>query len=198
MIKVIKPGQKEFKGFCDRCGCEFTYEFEDISISGAVECPTCGKHYYHPSKGLTYPNTGWPWPNIGEPIPCNTPSETALNPCSNNPCSNCDWWKKMQQPGSIYVGDSPCTWCSKGPYKIICDTTATTAVSINDNSTTGTIQLSPEDLEKYSKYNIYGYQPTSGDSTPLVPPKSGSNVVKGCNSCQKDTKCRGNKSCKTK
>jgi hypothetical protein len=192
MIKVIKPGQKEFKGFCDRCGCEFTYEFEDISISGVVECPTCGQPYYHPSRGLTPPpNTGWPWPNIGEPIPCNTPSDTALHPCSN-----CDWWKKMQQPGFIYVGDSPCTWCSKGPYKVTCGTAAT--VKINDNSnTTGTLQLNPEDLKKYN-LNIYGYQPTSGDNTPPVPPKSGSNAVKRCNSCQKDTKCNGNKSCKTK
>jgi DNA-directed RNA polymerase subunit RPC12/RpoP len=185
MIKVIKPGQKEFKGFCDRCGCEFTYEFEDISISGAVECPTCGKHYYHPSKGLTYPNTGWPWPNIGEPIPCNTPD--------TNPCSNCEWYTKLLKDGGVYVGDTPCTWCKHSQF--YCGDT--TAVSINDNSTTGTLQLSPEDLKKYN-YNIYGYQPTSGNSIPPAPPKSGSNVVKGCNSCQKDTKCNGNKSCKTK
>lgn len=191
MIKVIKPGQKEFTGYCDRCGCEFTYEFEDISVSGTVECPTCGKHYYHPSKGLTPPDINWP--KLGEPIPCNIPSDcTGLNPCAN-----CDWWKKMQQPGFIYVGDSPCTWCNKGPYKIICDTTATTAININDNSnTTGTLQLNPEDLNKLNKYNIYGYQPTSGDKCPPSPPTSGSNAVKSCNSCQNDSKCKGNKSCK--
>lgn len=124
MIKIVKPGQKEFKGYCDRCGCEFTYEYEDI-VAGTVECPTCGHSYYHPSRGLTPPNTGWPWPHTGEYIPCNSLSDANLNPCST-----CDWWKKMQQPGFTYVGDIPCTWCNKGPYKVICDT------SISTNATT--------------------------------------------------------------
>jgi hypothetical protein len=105
MIKIVKPGQKEFHGYCDRCGCEFTYEFEDISISGTVECPTCGKHYYHPSKGLTNPGTiGWPAP--GEPIPCNT----------YDPCKDCDWYNKMLKGGATYIGDTPCTWCDKNKF----------------------------------------------------------------------------------
>jgi hypothetical protein len=190
MIKVIKPGQKEFKGFCERCGCEFTYEFEDIGLAGTVECPTCGHPYYHPSKGLTPstpPNIGWPWPSTGEPIPCNIPDKS-----NTNPCSNCEWYTKLLKDGSVYVGDTPCTWCKHNQF--YCGDT--TAISINDNnSTTGTLQLSPEDLKKYN-INIYGYQPTSGDKCPPSPPKSGSNVVKSCNSCQSDTKCKSNKSCK--
>jgi hypothetical protein len=195
MIKIVKPGQKEFKGYCDRCGCEFTYEFEDI-VAGSVECPTCGHAYYHPSKGLTPPSTGWPWPNIGEPIPCNTPSDTALNPCVT-----CDWWKKMQQPGFTYVGDIPCTWCNKGPYKVTCGTTTAT-VKINDNTSAST------SLSYSGPYTNNIYSTCSGDcqhntisvdeQTPPQPPKSGSNVVKGCNSCQNDSKCSGNKSCKEK
>ena len=106
MIKILKPGQKEFHGYCDRCGCEFTYEFEDISISGTVECPTCGKHYYHPSKGLTNPGTiGWPTP--GEAIPCNT----------YDPCKDCDWYNKMLKNGATYIGDTPCTWCDKNKFR---------------------------------------------------------------------------------
>lgn len=105
MIKIVKPGQREFHGYCDRCGCEFTYEFEDISISGTVECPTCGKHYYHPSKGLTNPGTiGWPTP--GEAIPCNT----------YDPCKDCDWYNKMLKGGATYIGDTPCTWCEKNKF----------------------------------------------------------------------------------
>ncbi len=199
MIKIVKPGQKEFKGCCDRCGCEFTYEFEDIGLAGSVECPTCGHSYYHPSKGLTPPSTGWPWPNIGEPIPCNIASETALNPCRD-----CDWWKKMTQDGAgIYVGDIPCTWCSKSPYRVTCDTTA---ISINDNNTFATTSLSYEG--PYTD-NIYSTHSTcSGDcqhsassvdkQTPPTPPTSGSNIVKSCNSCQNGTKCEGSKSCKGK
>lgn len=194
MIKVIKHGQTEFTHTCSRCGCEFTYEFEDITTdsfsltstsANCVKCPDCGNTCYVNHGSL---KIGWLAP--GEPIPCNIPSDTGLNPCSN-----CDWWKKMQQPGSIYVGDSPCTWCNKGPYKIICDTTA---ISINDNSsTTGTLQLSPEALKKYNM-NIYGYQPTSGEECPPPPPKSGSNAVKSCNSCHKDAKHSSNKNCNCK
>ena len=54
-IKVIKPGKKEFHGFCTRCGCEFTYEISDLKLSATsnkLNCPTCGNTYYHPSERL--------------------------------------------------------------------------------------------------------------------------------------------------
>ena len=133
MIKVIKHGQTEFTHTCSRCGCEFTYEFEDIQVdsyslnstsANVVKCPDCGNTCYVNN------NIGWPWPNTGEPIPCNTPSDTALNPCST-----CDWWKKMQTPGFTYVGDIPCTWCNKGPYKVTCDN------SLSTNATTPKLQI---------------------------------------------------------
>jgi len=195
MIKVIKHGQTEFTHTCSRCGCEFTYEYEDIkqdsfnltaSSARFVICPDCGNQCY-----INIGNIGWPWPN-SSPIPCNTPSDTALNPCSD-----CDWWKRMTTDGiNWYVGDTPCTWCAKNPMKVTCDTTTTATISINDNSSTiGTLQLTPEDLKKYNM-NIYGYRPTSGEECPPPPPKSGSNVVKsGCNSCHKETKRGGNKNC---
>jgi integrase/recombinase XerD len=52
-------------------------------------------------------------------------------------------------------------------------------------------------LKKYN-LNIYGYQPTSGSTNPPNPPKSGSNIVKSCNSCHKDAKASGNKNCNCK
>ena len=113
MIKIIKHGQKEFTHTCSRCGCEFTYEYEDITLSSFVVCPDCGEHCYIGGNKGSQPKIGWPTP--GEPIPCNIPSNAGLDPCSN-----CDWWKKMQQPGFTYVGDIPCTWCNKGPYKVTC------------------------------------------------------------------------------
>jgi hypothetical protein len=37
----------------------------------------------------------------------------------------------MTQPGGFtYVGDTPCTWCDKGPYRILCGLDST---SINSN-----------------------------------------------------------------
>ena len=121
MIKVIKHGQKEFNCICPRCGCEFTYEYEDIhteairgisynySSTSYVVCPDCKHHCEIPGK------TNWPTPYY-EPIPTipfNTPSGT-------KDCQDCDWWKKITQPGGFtYVGDTPCTWCSKNPYRTV-------------------------------------------------------------------------------
>lgn len=40
MIKIIKDGQKEFIGNCVTCGCQFSYEINDIALNG-VRCPCC-------------------------------------------------------------------------------------------------------------------------------------------------------------
>ena len=135
MIKVIKHGQTKFEHTCSRCGCVFTYEHEDIqseairsltnySSTRYVICPDCGNKCY-----INAGNIGWPWPN-NSPIRCNTPIDTSLNPCIT-----CDWWKKMQTPGFTYVGDIPCTWCNKGPYKVTC------VDGISTNSTTPNLQI---------------------------------------------------------
>lgn len=46
MIKIIKYGTREVTK-CDSCGCEFSYEEEDIklfvSAKRAVICPQCKK-----------------------------------------------------------------------------------------------------------------------------------------------------------
>ena len=78
MIKIIKHGQTEFNCTCSRCGCEFTYEYEDIQSEATrgltnytsvryVKCPDCGNTCY-----VNNSNTGWPWPN-SSPIPCDNP-----------------------------------------------------------------------------------------------------------------------------
>lgn len=42
MKKIIKSGKKIYQKTCSRCGCEFTYENEDINYIGNVSCPECG------------------------------------------------------------------------------------------------------------------------------------------------------------
>ena len=122
MIKVIKHGQKEFNCVCPCCGCEFTYEYEDIHTEATREiiygydstsyvvCPDCKYHCKVPGK------INWP-PFIDSPLTAdkfNTPSGTSA-------CHDCEWWKKTIQPGGFtYVGDTPCTWCSKNPYRTTC------------------------------------------------------------------------------
>jgi len=34
-----------------------------------------------------------------------------------NPCEECDFHKKLLADGKPYIGDSPCEWCSKNPWK---------------------------------------------------------------------------------
>ena len=46
MIEIIKQGQMKFTAHCYKCGCEFTYEMEDVSAY-AVTCPCCGNHIAH-------------------------------------------------------------------------------------------------------------------------------------------------------
>lgn len=53
MIKITKPGKTVFNGKCGKCGCEFTYELEDLWNnfgSGYVKCPECSDKYFHPSQ----------------------------------------------------------------------------------------------------------------------------------------------------
>lgn len=51
MIKIIKDGQRDFIANCSICGCEFSYQTEDIKLS-SVPCPCCGFHVSHRLNSL--------------------------------------------------------------------------------------------------------------------------------------------------
>lgn len=53
---------------------------------------------------------------------------------SIDPCEDCPV-KKMLQPSDVCIGDLPCQWCNKNPYKISCGTT-TTVTETNDRTFT--------------------------------------------------------------
>lgn len=104
-VKVIKPGKTEFCGFCDRCGCEFSYELVDIQLTGKTNCPMCGKDYYHPMR-TQYPER---LEDIKYPL-------QFLNiDATTDSCAECEWLKELRKKGS-YVGDTPCTWCTKNKF----------------------------------------------------------------------------------
>lgn len=130
-IKVIKQGVKEFNITCPNCGCEFTYEYEDVGI-GVVICPCCQAHLPH--KGVRgkvdespLPINGW-YGTITNPHGTYPYNDLVYRPftlpewatksdnlsgcegCPNNP-------KYLKAP---YIGDSPCQWCQKNPNKITC------------------------------------------------------------------------------
>ena len=133
-IKITKPGQKEFYGFCRWCGCEFSYEISDLKLSATgdkLECPCCGKDYLHQSKVQSPTIPGGTWPLQGLPI------ETY-----DDPCKGCAWTEFNRQ-NINYTGDTPCTWCLKN--QVTCGVQSGT--TLNDLLN----QPFNQKLEEYSK-----------------------------------------------
>ena len=117
-IKVIKQGVKEFHITCPYCGCEFTYENEDVCNSEVI-CPCCLTNLPH--KGVvgavgTNPSLMPIWYNQ-QVSPYGYKIRGGLNQ-PDNPCEGCpNNPKYLKEP---YVGDSPCPWCQKNPWKVTC------------------------------------------------------------------------------
>ena len=117
-IKIIKQGVKEFHITCQYCGCEFTYEKEDIHNSEVI-CPCCSKGLPHKGfigTGDINPSTVPIWYNQ-QIVPDGykirgglIQPDDSCNNCPHNP-------KYLKTP---YIGDSPCQWCQKNPYKVTC------------------------------------------------------------------------------
>ena len=120
-IKIIKDGIKEFHITCPYCGCEFTYENEDVCNSEVI-CPCCSTKLQHKVVNGTTIN-----PNVTFPMPIWYNQQVApdgykirdgLNQL-DNPCDNCpNNPKYLKAP---YIGDSPCQWCQKNPWKVTCN-----------------------------------------------------------------------------
>ena len=117
-IKIIKQGVKEFHITCPYCGCEFTYEKEDVHNSEVI-CPCCSNGLPH--KGMlgtvgTNPSAVPIWYNQqvapdGYKIRGGLiQPDDSCNNCPHNP-------KYLKTP---YIGDSPCQWCQKNIYKVTC------------------------------------------------------------------------------
>ncbi len=182
MIKITKPGQKEFHGFCKWCGCEFTYEISDLKLSATsdkLDCPTCGKSYHHQSmvQNPTIPGgIGYPWQTVGDTIPCETNRA--------DPCAGCAWRENLLRDG-VYIGDTPCTWCNKNRF----NSSASTGITLF-----GTTKVPPE-----------AYLTPCSDSSSCCTSGSITTVHNGCydstecrNSCSDESHCDGKKSCKGK
>ena len=53
MKKIIKGAFTRFRTDCQKCGCEFEYELEDVVTGLEVKCPDCGFHTpHHSDDGL--------------------------------------------------------------------------------------------------------------------------------------------------
>ena len=136
MIKIIKPGKTDFRMTCNKCGCIFEYNVEDINDS-YIKCPTCHKEYYGFEPEClekTLFDTGLaecePTGPLGEPGSLKTlPGESIYQ--SLNSCEGCPTYKQICSPTG-YIGDLPCQWCNKSPWKVTCDTTTYTTSAGNE------------------------------------------------------------------
>lgn len=57
MIKIIKEGKKEFNAVCPTCGCEFSYELNDLKRGitySTIKCPCCGDDIVHSNSGREF------------------------------------------------------------------------------------------------------------------------------------------------
>ncbi len=106
MITVIKHGKETFKAVCPICGCEFTYQSEDLKEdcfhNHYVDCPDCKQvvihEYEDKKKDITW----------GKDLPLVTNS---LN------WPDCDKCPNKPNSDKPIIGDSPCALCKKmQPY----------------------------------------------------------------------------------
>ena len=101
----------------------------------AADCYGC-KHTSCPYNRPSYVNLC----GAGEPI------KTAYG--STDPCEGCDFARTLKTTG-YYVGDTPCQWCNKNPYKLSCGTaTTSTSCGTYDHSAYETIVKGSNSNEK--------------------------------------------------
>ena len=173
MIKIIKEGKTDFRKACDKCGCIFEYNVEDINDS-YIKCPTCHKEYYgfEPEylektlfdKGLAERE---PTDYLGKLGRLQTlPNESTYQ--SLNACEGCPTYKQLCSPTG-YLGDVPCQWCNKNPLKVTCDTATYTTSASNETrgarswTTTGATAFTEEDKKITCKAEGVEYTTTLGD-----------------------------------
>lgn len=101
MKNIITHGCATYSKTCPSCGCVFTYEKEDITISHTVVCPECDCYIEHretftPSlTSLPEPCAGCPWQGYYRQ---NFPS---LNPTSDPYKIPCASSNKIDPTGAV-------------------------------------------------------------------------------------------------
>ena len=127
MIKIIKEGKTDFRLTCDKCGCVFEYNVEDIDDC-YIKCPTCHKKHYafEPDYELEKNTCEHSLSELAKPKQKSdyytTPIQTTpdMPTYHLNECEGCPTYKQLCSPNG-YVGDLPCQWCNKNPWKVTCE-----------------------------------------------------------------------------
>ena len=121
-IKIIKHGKETFKAICTICGCEFSYQAEDLKEdhfhNHYIECPDCKQivshEYESKNKSITMTKCS---PTVDYKLSYKYLPNTAWATTTSWP--DCDTCPNKPDPNKLVVGDTPCTWCKKiQPYCI--------------------------------------------------------------------------------
>ena len=123
-IKIIKHGKESFKATCPICGCEFSYQAEDLKEdrfhNHYVECPDCKQivshEYEFKNKSITLAKCS---PTVDYKLSYPYLQNTAWATTTSWP--DCDICPNKPDPNKIVVGDTPCTWCKKNQLYCILD-----------------------------------------------------------------------------
>ena len=124
MINIIRHGKETFRATCPICGCEFTYQAEDLKEdcfhNHHVECPECKtlvSHAFEEKKKCIDPDILWKKAEEEikktDPLPVYLPNGQYVGSLD---CATCP---SRPNPDKPVVGDTPCNWCPKmQPYCI--------------------------------------------------------------------------------
>ena len=123
MIEILKHGKKKYYFVCEKCGCEFCSDGEEIvstksiPVTRYILCPECENKIN--IKNLDeHVNKKDDGNNIDiSPLP--TPSELIgeyfnISPEQKyNKCKTCLYYQSIKNDGcsKVTVGDTPCTFC---------------------------------------------------------------------------------------
>lgn len=121
MIEILKHGKKKYRFVCEKCGCEFCSDGEEIvstksiPVSRYILCPEC-ENKINIENLDEHANKKYDDKDI-DTLP--TPSEL-INEYFNisygpkyNKCESCSYYQSLKNNdcSKVTVGDTPCTFC---------------------------------------------------------------------------------------
>lgn len=157
-IQIIKHGKQIFKAICPICGCEFSYQSEDLKEdcfhNHYVHCPDCKhavSHDYEAKKKSLEDDITWRFPKSGESDQKEVDKNKRfyidyLTPEMSN-WPQCETCPNKPDPNKLVFGDTPCTWCLKNkPYCFTGD-------NFSSNYTGGSYQTNINEQSAYYTIN---------------------------------------------
>ena len=121
MIEILKHGKKKYYFVCEKCGCEFCSDGEEIvstksiPVTRYILCPECenkihienlDEHFYKKDDDNNIDISPLPTELIDKHF------NTSYGP-KYNKCESCAYYQSIKNDGcsKVTVGDTPCTFC---------------------------------------------------------------------------------------